>query len=105
MATPGVTAVAATVSAAFPGGPADKIAARIKGSVMRVSELEDICKSGGIVRLDKALAGDTDPVIKEAHVNDNSVTLQGFFFGGQQGSILYILAGLPVRSIYGMTKR
>ena len=87
MATPGVTAVAATVTAAFPGEPADKIAARIKGSVMHRSELDDICKSGGIVRLDKALAGDTDPVIKEAHVNGNSVTLTGFFFGGQPGNV------------------
>ena len=87
MAAPYVTGGVAVLAAAFPGDSAEKLAARVRGSVLPVSEMEDKCLSGGIFRLDKALAGDTAPVVKLASTEGNSVRVKGFFFGEDQGTV------------------
>ena len=107
MAAPAVTGEVAAVISEYPDEPADKIAARVRGSVMHLDNLEKYCISGGIARLDLALAGDTDPVIHDTvnyvlmdgtddtgdgndhDANDaGMLTISGYFFGDDEGTVL-----------------
>ncbi len=87
MATPHITGAVAVLAAAFPEDSAAKLAARVTGSVMPISEMKDLCLSGGVFRLDKALAGETVPVPQAATAENGTVTVQGFFFGTSKGSL------------------
>ena len=87
MATPMVTGGVAVLAAVFPEDPAAKLAARVAGSVERREGLDGKCLSGGIFRLDKAIAGDTVPVPQKADVEGSLLTVEGYFFGDTAGSI------------------
>lgn len=87
MATPAVTAGAAILSAAFPGDDAAKIAARIQGSVKPVKKMKDKSVSGGIFRVDKALKGKTNPVLRSCSTKGRTMTIKGYFFGKKKGSV------------------
>ncbi len=87
MATPAVAAEAATLFANFEDEEADKIAARIIGSVNQRECLSDQCLSGGIVSTKKALAGDTCPVIHECRIAGDKIEALGYFFGEESGSV------------------
>ncbi|MBR0145671.1 MAG: hypothetical protein IJM25_03295 [Eubacterium sp.] len=56
------------LAAKFPEDSAAKLAARVTGSVEKREGLEGKCFSGGIFRLDKAIAGETVPVPQKASV-------------------------------------
>lgn len=86
-AAPAVAGGAAVLSAAFPSDDAALRAARIVGSVLPVQDLADMCVSGGIFRLDKALQQDTAPVLNAASTAGASLTIEGFFFGGSPGTV------------------
>ena len=86
-ASPAVAGGAAVLAAAFPEDDAAKRAARITGSVKPVEALADLCVSGGVFNLRKALAGDTAPVLNSATTSGDTVTVGGFFFGSAQGSL------------------
>ena len=62
MATPAVTGEAAILAAAFPNDSADKLAARIIGSVQSDSRLTGTSVSGGYANVKLALAETTVPV-------------------------------------------
>ena len=81
MATPMVAGGVAVLAAAFPKDSAAKLAARVRGSVLPTDPLKDKCLSGGIFRLDKALAGNTVPVPQSAEVEGELVVVHGYFFG------------------------
>ena len=87
MATPIVTGAIATLAAQYPGDSPEKLVARVTGSVQPMDAMKDKCISGGIFRLDKALAGDTVPVPTSAKVAGDEFTLEGFFFGTEQGTL------------------
>ncbi len=87
MAAPMVTGSVAVLAAVYPNDPADKLAARVTGSVEKVDGLSDKCLSGGIFRLDKAIAGDTVPVPQKAGVEGKTITVEGYFFGKSKGTI------------------
>ena len=81
MAAPMVVGGVAVLSAVFPEDSPAKRAARVRGSVLPVDGLKDKCLSGGIFRLDKALAEDTVPVPQSAEVEGDQVIVHGYFFG------------------------
>ena len=81
MATPMVAGGVAVLAAAFPNDSAAKRAARVRGSVLPLDSLKDKCLSGGVFRLDKALAGNTVPVPQSAEVEGELVVVHGYFFG------------------------
>ena len=82
MATPSVTGMAAVLASAFPGDSAGKRAARIIGSVKASSSLTNLCRSGGVVNLRKALDQDYVPVIGAASIDSNGkLHVKGYFFG------------------------
>ena len=87
MAAPMVTGAVATLSAVFPEDSPEKLAARITGSVLPMDGLKDRCVSGGIFRMDKAMAGDTVPVLSSAEVSGGTFSLNGFFFGSGTGTV------------------
>ena len=87
MATPVVTGAIAILSAVYPEDSPEKLAARVTGSVQRNDYLEEICASGGLFRLDKAIDGDTFPVPGRVSVNDGTFTVEGFFFGEEKGTL------------------
>ena len=87
MATPMVTGGVAVLAAKFPEDSAAKLAARVTGSVEKREGLEGKCLSGGIFRLDKAIAGETVPVPQKASVEGKTLTVEGYFFGEAKGSI------------------
>ena len=89
LASPIVVGAVAVLAAYYPEDSAAKRAARVTGSVMKTDEMADRCISGGIFRLDKALAGETVPVPRKAGTdgNANTFTVEGFFFGDSAGTI------------------
>ena len=87
MATPLVTGAIATLAVQYPKDSPEKLVARVTGSVQPMDVMKDKCISGGIFRLDKALAGDTVPVPTSAKVKGNEFTLEGFFFGTAKGTL------------------
>ncbi len=87
MAAPMVSGGVAVLAAAYPEDSPEKLVARVTGSVLPVASLKDKCISGGIFRLDRALAGNTVPVPMKAEVTGTTFTLTGFFFGGSGGTV------------------
>ena len=88
MAAPAVTGEVAMLAKAYAGEGADKIAARVIGSVTSLDSLTGKCVSGGLVSVTKALAGDTVPVVNSvAAPESGSLTISGYFFGSTQGSV------------------
>ena len=87
MATPVVTGSVAILAAKYPEDSAEKLAARVKGSVFRNDYFEGRCASDGLFRLDKALAGETYPVPGKATVEGDSFTVDGYFFGTEKGTL------------------
>ena len=87
MAAPQITGSIAVLAAAFPKDSAEKLAARVTGSVLPMDAMKGKCLSGGIFRLDKALAEETVPVPLSASVEGNRVQVKGFFFGETAGTI------------------
>ncbi len=87
MAAPMVTGSVAVLSAVFPQDSPAKLAARVTGSILPVDGLSDKCVSGGIFRLDKAIAEDTVPVPQKAALSGGTITVEGFFFGEQTGTL------------------
>ncbi|MBR0384776.1 MAG: S8 family serine peptidase [Eubacteriaceae bacterium] len=88
MATPAVAGEAAILCAAYPDDSADEIAARVKGSVNPKETLTGLCTSDGIASTAKALAGETVPVLNDClKTDDGTCTLNGYFFGGQSGTL------------------
>lgn len=94
MATPAVAGEAAVLMAQFPNDSAEKIAARIIGSVKRNDAHKDKCISGGIANLSYALAGKTAPVLFAAETSknftpkeDDMVKISGYFFGDEVGTV------------------
>ena len=87
MATPAVAGEAAMLVGAFPDDGPDKIAARIIGSARPYDALHDKCVSGGIADVSKAMAGEYDPVVNVVELNGDQLTISGFFFGDDNGSV------------------
>ena len=90
MATPVVAGEAAILRSKFKNENAEKIAARIVGSVDRHESHKNRCISGGIVNLTKALTEDgsqTAPVLFEAKEENNIITIDGYFFGSENGTV------------------
>ena len=87
MATPLVAGSVATLAAAYPEDSPEKLAARVRGSVLPVSSMKEKCISGGIFQLDKALKGDTVPVPTEVTVKGSTFTVKGYFFGAEKGTV------------------
>ena len=116
MATPVVSAAVAILKSAFPEESADRITARLIGSCRPVEELKDQVMSGGIVDVERALAGEVNPVMRTVRVAGEAVssgldgtlaevdafdndldgafakgsvyTVNGHFFGDSEGSLL-----------------
>ena len=87
MATPAVAGGAAILSAYYKKDGAAKIAARIQGSVKRVSTMQKKSISGGIFRVDKALSGNTNPVLRSVKISGKKLTVKGYFFGSKKGKV------------------
>ena len=87
MATPLVTGGVAVLAAVFPDDSPAKRAARVTGSTLPVEDLSDKCLSGGIFRLDKAIAEETVPVPQHVKLEGKTLTAEGFFFGTKKGTI------------------
>ena len=87
MATPNVSGVVINTIAKYPDESADKIAARVKGSVEELPELKDMCVSGGLLKQDKVFAGDTKPVLNSVSLNGSKLEIGGFFFGDAEGKV------------------
>ena len=84
---PIVVGESAVLRARYPGEGADKIAARIIGSVRRKDRFTDMCVSGGMADLTLALEGKTAPVLQRAKQDGNSITIEGYFFGSEKGTL------------------
>lgn len=87
MATPNVSGVVINTIAKYPDESADKIAARIKGSVEELPALKDMCVSDGLLKQDKVFAGDTKPVLNSIKLNGSRLEIGGFFFGDAEGKV------------------
>lgn len=97
-AAPAVAGGAAVLAAAYPADDAAQRAARIVGSVRPVASLADACVSGGVFSLRKALLGETAPVLNSLTTTESTITLEGYFFGVEQGTIVADGQKLPVTS-------
>ena len=95
-AAPAVAGAVATLAAAFPEDDAAMRAARVVGSVRPMESLADLCVSGGMFSLRKALLGDTAPVLRDVSQTENSLTVAGYFFGSAQGMLAVDGQDLPV---------
>jgi hypothetical protein len=87
MAAPMVTGGVAVLRAKYPDDSVEKLCARVTGSVLTLDSLSDYCLSGGIFRLDKAVAGETVPVPQSAYIEGKTLVVEGFFFGTKQGTL------------------
>ena len=87
MSTPLVTGAVAALSVVYPEDSPEKLAARVTGSVLPMDEMKDKCVSGGIFRMDKAMKGDTVPVLSSVETGEGTFTLKGFFFGEETGTV------------------
>ena len=87
MSAPLVAGAVAALAAEHPQDTPEKLAARVTGSVLPVDSLKDKCVSGGIFRMDKALAGETVPVLTSAKAGSGTFTLDGYFFGTAKGTV------------------
>ena len=99
MATPVMAGVAAMLSATFKNDTADKIVARMQGSVKRVDSLKDKCIAEGIFSLDRALDEKTFPVINGLTRQGDQAVITGYFFGSLMPTVK--IDGKEVTSISG----
>ena len=98
MATPAVAGEMALLSAKYPNESADKIAARVTGSVRQYDNLRDFSISGGIADVSKALSNDTVPVINTCDYSSGQLTIEGFFFGDNVGNVTVDGVSAPITS-------
>lgn len=90
MAAPAVTGEAAILAANFKDDKADKLAARIIGSVEPLKDnTAGKSISGGLASVEKALAEDTSPspVVNSAKMDNSQLVIGGFFFGDKKGKV------------------
>ena len=89
MAAPAVTGEAAILAANFKDDKADKLAARIIGSVKPLKEDNTAGKSisGGLASVGKALDEYTSPVVTSAKMDNSQLVIGGFFFGNEKGKV------------------
>ena len=80
MACPSAAGAAAVMASQYPDQSAANLAARLVGSVKRDDAFTALCVSGGQVDLSKA--SDPYPVINRAIEDGNTVSVEGYFFGG-----------------------
>ncbi len=99
MATPVMAGVAAMLSSTFNRDTADKIVARMQGSVQRVDSLKDKCIAEGIFSLDRALDEKTFPVINGLTRQGDQAVITGYFFGSLQPTVK--IDGKEVTSVSG----
>ena len=105
MATPAVAGEAAVLMAQFPNDSAEKIAARIIGSVKRYDAHKDKCISGGIANLQYALDGKTAPVLFSSKIiygslvgENPEIQISGYFFGNEAGTVTVDGQNMPVKN-------
>ena len=99
MATPVMAGAAAMLFATFKNDTADKIVARMQGSVKRVDSLKDKCIAEGIFSLSNALAEKTYPVITGLTRQGDQAIITGYFFGSLIPSVK--IDGKEVTSLSG----
>lgn len=97
MSTPAATGAAAILACdddtSLPASEQARLrAAKLKGSVRPVSEMEDRCTSGGALDLAYHFAEDYTPVISDAQTylnsqNEYELIVSGYFFGEQTGKV------------------
>lgn len=100
MAAPIVTGEVAVLCNQYKNEPIEKIVARVKGSVDPLPEDEyKEVKSNGIVNVNNALNGTTQPVINSITYDENEFTINGYFFGTNSTvDIIGVKVGLEIVS-------
>lgn len=93
MSAPAVTAAVAIAAARFetahesdPEIAAER-AARVIGSVSANLALKDYCRSGGMVKVSRLLDENYMPVVEDAENDMSTMTIRGYFFGDENGSV------------------
>lgn len=86
MAAPAVTGAFALLASNHPEECSAKISGRILGGAYDRDAFADTCVSGGQLNIDKANT-DPDPAIQLAISEGNTVVLEGWFIGENQGSV------------------
>ncbi|MCU6762740.1 Cell wall-associated protease precursor [uncultured Roseburia sp.] len=81
MATPAITGAIAVLAERYPNDSPAKRAARVIGSAAKNEEFKDICVSDGAVDLSKS--ANPNPVVNSADIKEDSVVIDGYFFGNQ----------------------
>lgn len=81
MSAPFVTGEVGLACAKYKDESIDKIKARIIGSVNKTEEISNnlLCREG-IVNVNKMLSGDTCPVVSTISYDNDSITIDGYFF-------------------------
>lgn len=92
MATPFVTGMVGSLAYRYPDASSDEIVAMVKGSALKYddenSKVEGLCNTDGYANLQGYVSKDNiRPVINSLNVEGNTVTLNGFFFGDNPGSV------------------
>nr|WP_243259601.1 S8 family serine peptidase [Eubacterium sp. 1001713B170207_170306_E7] len=81
MATPMVTGAVAVLAERYQDDSAAKRAARTIGSVTKYNEFKDLCVSDGFIDLSQSVTANPYPVVNAADITDDTVTIDGYFFG------------------------
>ena len=87
MAAPAVTGCVAITASRYPEEAADRIVARILGSVRKVEAFEGKCVTGGLADLEGALGSAILPVPQNAQSTDRELLVTGHFFGDEAGRL------------------
>lgn len=95
MATPCATAVTSLIAGTYPNGPQNgddalEIIARLKGGVKKTNGLDNECLTQGCVQADSAFKTESElnPVpTRVVANNDGTATIDGYFFGTNQGQV------------------
>ncbi len=81
MATPMITGAVAVLAERYKDDKAAKRAARTIGSVTKYDKFKDKCVSDGFIDLSQAATDNPYPVVNAAAITDDTVTIDGYFFG------------------------
>ena len=81
MATPMITGAVAVLAGRYPDDSAAMRTARTIGSVTKYDDFKDKCVSDGFINLDQSVTGNPYPVVNAADIAEDTVTIDGYFFG------------------------
>lgn len=81
MATPMITGAVAVLAERYKDDSAAKRTARTIGSVTKYDEFKDKCVSDGFIDLSQPVTDNPYPVVNAAAITDDTVTIDGYFFG------------------------